>query len=154
MDLVLWESNQLRKCNSPAKIQADMFKDKNPTPMASSSSNETIIAQGVKVEGDFHSEGDVSIDGEVTGSVETKQALNIGATARIQADVAAKSAVVAGEVQGNIKAVENLELLATSKVHGDITTERISVAPGALLNGRVTMSTSKKVPKQEAPLDE
>ncbi len=120
-----------------------MFKDKNPKPMASSSSNETIIAQGVKVEGDFHSQGDVSIDGEVTGSVQTEQALNIGVSARIQADVEALSAIVAGEVQGNIKANEKLELLATSVVHGDITTGLISVAPGAQLNGRVTMGGGK-----------
>lgn len=116
-----------------------MFKDKNKTLMSNSAVSETIIAQGVRVEGDFHSQGDVVIDGEVAGSVETQSALSIGETAKIHADVKAKSAVVAGEVVGNIFAVDMLELLATSHVKGDIVTGRISVAAGARINGKVSM---------------
>jgi cytoskeletal protein CcmA (bactofilin family) len=116
-----------------------MFKDKNKTLMPSSAVGETIIAQGVRVEGDFHSQGDVVIDGEVAGSVETQSALSIGETAKIHADVKAKSAVVAGEVVGNIFAADMLELLATSHVKGDIVTARISVAAGARINGKVSM---------------
>jgi cytoskeletal protein CcmA (bactofilin family) len=115
-----------------------MFKDKKQD-MPSAQTGETIIAQGVRVEGDFHSQGDVIIDGEVSGSVETKSALTIGETAKIHADVKAASAVVAGEVVGNIFAGEMLELLATSHVKGDIVTGRISVAAGAQVNGRVSM---------------
>ena len=116
-----------------------MFKDKHKSDMPSSASGETIIAQGVRVEGEFHSQGDVVIDGEVAGSVETQSALTIGETAKIHADVKAKSAVVAGEVVGNIFATEMLELLATSHVRGDIVTGRISVAAGAQVNGKVSM---------------
>lgn len=115
-----------------------MFKDKR-IAMPSQSNAETIIAQGVKVEGDFSADGDVVIDGEVSGSVATEKFLRIGETAKIKADVKAHSAVVAGEVQGNILAQETLELLATSRVKGDITTKRISVAEGAQVNGKITM---------------
>lgn len=112
--------------------------------MPSTNSQETIIAQGVKVEGDFHSDGDVVIDGEVSGTVETEKFLRIGETARIKADVKAASAVIAGEVQGNISVVEMLELLPTSRVKGDVTTGRISVAAGAQVNGRLSMDGSLK----------
>ena len=111
--------------------------------------NETIIAQGVKVDGDFHSQGDVMIDGEVTGSIETAQALTIGERARIHANVTAKTAVVAGEVKGNLHAVERLELLATSVVEGDIETANLSVASGAVVNGKITMGGGKKLDKEE-----
>jgi len=133
-----------------------MFKDKNKPAMPSSASGETIIAQGVRVEGDFHSQGDVIIDGEVAGSVETQSALTVGETAKIHADVKAKSAVVAGEVVGNIFAQEMLELLSTSHVKGDVVTSRISVAAGARINGRVSMddgvpvSRGKKVSDDES----
>ncbi len=118
-----------------------MFKDKKPA-MPSPSSAETIIAQGVKVEGDFSADGDVVIDGEVSGSVATEKFLRIGETAMIKADVKAHSAVIAGEVQGNILAGEMIELLATSCVKGDITTKRISIAEGAQVNGKITMDGS------------
>jgi cytoskeletal protein CcmA (bactofilin family) len=121
-----------------------MFKDKKHTGMSNNSAQETIIAQGVKVEGDFRSDGDVVIDGEVSGTVETATFLRIGETARIKADVKAKSAVIAGEVQGNVMIGEMLELLATSRVKGDVTTARISVAAGAQVNGRLSMDGSIK----------
>ncbi|MBI4592016.1 polymer-forming cytoskeletal protein [Candidatus Uhrbacteria bacterium] len=132
-----------------------MFKDKQKPVMSNQASGETIIAQGVRVEGDFHSQGDVTIDGEVAGSVETLSALSIGETAKIHADVKAKSAVVAGEVVGNIFATDMLELLATSQVKGDIVTGRISVAAGAQVNGRISMgedgkgAKGKKVDEEE-----
>ena len=122
-----------------------MFKDKQKSVMPSVSSSETIIAQGVRVEGDFHSQGDVVIDGEVAGSVETKSALTVGETAKIHADVKAKSAVVAGEIVGNIFASEMLELLASSHVKGDVVTGRISVAAGARVNGRISMDEGETV---------
>ncbi|PJA45086.1 hypothetical protein CO174_04585 [Candidatus Uhrbacteria bacterium CG_4_9_14_3_um_filter_50_9] len=116
-----------------------MFKDKQESRSSQNGGNQTIIAQGVKVEGDFHSNGDVIIDGEVAGSVETSQSLQIGESARISANVIAKSAVIAGEVRGNISALDRLELTATSTVHGDIQTSLISVAAGAQINGKLTM---------------
>lgn len=121
---------------------------------AQMTNNETIIAQGVKVEGDFHSQGDVMIDGEVTGSVETAQALTIGERARIHADVTAKTAVVAGEVKGNLHAVERLELLSTSVVEGDIETANLSIASGAIVNGKITMSTTAKTKQTRSESDE
>ena len=121
-----------------------MFKDKQTGGQSSAGGNQTIIAQGVKVEGDFHSNGDVIIDGEVSGSVDTSEALQIGESARIKADVKAKSAVIAGEIRGNIVASDRLELTATSTVHGDIETALISVAVGAQLNGKISMGTNNK----------
>src|SRR3989338_6886422 len=85
------------------------------------SQQETVIAQGVKMEGDFVSQGDVVIDGEVSGSVSTASSLRIGEEAVIEADVAAVSAVVAGHIRGNVQVEDRLELLETSKVEGDVT---------------------------------
>ena len=94
------------------------------------------------MEGEFTSQGEVVIDGEVIGTITTSASLRVGETARIQANVTAQSAVVAGEIVGNIQAFERLELLETSKVQGDIETRQISIASGATINGRITMSDS------------
>ncbi len=122
-----------------------MFKkQESQRIMATGSSNETVIAKGVTVEGDFSSQGDVIIDGEVTGSVQTAQMLRVGESAKIHADVQAGSATVAGEVEGNIRVSERLDLLESSRVHGDIEARVLSVAPGAVVNGRVTMNGEAK----------
>src|SRR3990167_7936915 len=112
--------------------------------MAKEHLQETIIAQGVKVEGDFQSEGDVIIEGEVKGNVKTKAHLRVGESARIHADVSAKSAVVAGEIQGNVTIAERLELGEHSLVKSDITTAVLRIAPGAQVNGMLRMGGGVK----------
>lgn len=104
---------------------------------------ETIIARGVRVEGDFVSDGDVAVEGEVSGTVRAAGHLEVGAAAKIKANVSAGEAVVAGEVVGNVVISGKLELLESSKVEGDITAEILYVAAGAKLNGRVTMNEKR-----------
>ncbi|HLD18134.1 MAG TPA: polymer-forming cytoskeletal protein [Patescibacteria group bacterium] len=112
----------------------------SPIPPRGNGREETMIARGVKVEGDFVSEGDVTVEGEVTGSVRVTQHLRVGQGAAIRADVSAGEAVVAGIVQGNLQISGTLELLETSRVDGDVTTKVLSVAPGARVNGRISMA--------------
>ena len=107
--------------------------------MAKHSSEETIIAHGVRVEGEFVSQGNVVSEGDVQGSIQTAGDLRIGEEAKITADVTAANAVVAGEVRGNIQISGKLELLPSSKIIGDVTADVLSVGAGAQVNGRVTM---------------
>lgn len=100
----------------------------------------TIIARGVRVEGDFVSDGNVTIEGEVLGSVKAAGHLEVGSGAKIKADISAGSAVVAGEISGNLIVAGKLDLLENSKLTGDVTVGVLSVAPGAKINGQVTMN--------------
>ncbi|MBI2485329.1 polymer-forming cytoskeletal protein [Candidatus Uhrbacteria bacterium] len=110
----------------------------------------TTIATGVKVEGDFVSEGDVVIEGEVSGTVKTKAHLHVGGGARISADVSAKSAVIAGSVVGNLAVEERLELQEGSSVEGDIRTSILSIAPGARVNGHLAMGPAGGAEREAA----
>lgn len=100
---------------------------------------DTIIAQGVRVEGDFNSKGNIIIEGAVLGSVKTNNNLHVGERAKIAASVNAKDAFVAGEVQGNIKIKEKLELAPTAKVYGDIEAKTLVINAGAIMNGKCVM---------------
>ncbi|PIS42167.1 MAG: cell shape determination protein CcmA [Candidatus Kerfeldbacteria bacterium CG08_land_8_20_14_0_20_40_16] len=99
---------------------------------------ETIIGPSVKVEGDFHGEGSVVVEGQVSGTLRTNQNLRIGANAKIKADIQAANVLIAGEVRGNLQIKEKAELKSTAKVTGDITTKVISIETGAVLNGKCT----------------
>lgn len=97
---------------------------------------ETIIGPSVKVEGDFHGEGSIVVEGQVTGSLKTNQNLKVGANAKIKADVEAANILVAGEIVGNLRIKEKTELKNTAKVNGDIITKIISIETGAILKGK------------------
>lgn len=107
--------------------------------MAKHNGEETVIAHGVRVEGDFTSQGNVVIEGDVQGTIHTAGDLRIGEEAKITADVSAANAIIAGEVRGNIQISGKLELLASSKILGDITVETLSVIAGAQINGHISM---------------
>lgn len=100
---------------------------------------ETIIAQGVRVEGDFVSQGSISIQGEVIGSVKTDADLEVGETAKIEASVSARNARIAGEIKGNVEVQERLDLLASARVLGDIAAQMLSIEPGASISGKLVV---------------
>lgn len=120
-----------------------MFGNKENSMAHQHAGSETIIAQGVKVEGDFKSNGDITIDGELNGSLQTAASLHVGESAVIHAEVAAKQAVVAGVIVGNLQIQDGLQLMSTSQVTGDIVTNRLSIAEGAVVNGRISMNSKE-----------
>lgn len=100
---------------------------------------DTVVGPSVKVEGDFASEGNIIVKGTVTGSVKTSKMLTVEVGAKIFANVRADNAVVSGSVKGNVKVSERLELTETAQVSGDIDCKVLSVIPGALILGKVSM---------------
>jgi len=105
---------------------------------------ETIIGPSVQVEGNFIANGDMVIEGTVSGSIKTEKNLRIGKEAKIFADITAANAVIAGEVQGELKIKDNLELTSTAKVFGDVKTKLIKIEEGAVLQGRCVAGEDKK----------
>lgn len=100
---------------------------------------DTVVGPSVNVEGDFSSEGNIIVKGTVNGSVHTSRVLSVEQGAKIIANVRAGSALVAGEIRGNMKIKESLELSSTARVLGDIEVKTLSVEPGAIVFGKVSM---------------
>lgn len=100
---------------------------------------ETIVGATVKIEGDLVSEGDIKVDGLVSGKIKTSKNLYVGPMAKIEADVEAENAVFAGVVKGDIKIKENLLVQETGKIMGNVSCMRLSIAEGAHFSGSCTM---------------
>lgn len=100
---------------------------------------ETVVGPSVKIQGDLNSEGNVRIEGQVSGKVKTTQSVFVNQGAKITADVLAGNAVVGGEVQGNLKISGHLILQSTAKINGDISCSIFRVEDGAQFTGKCTM---------------
>lgn len=100
---------------------------------------ETLIGPSVKVEGDFVGDGDVVVEGTVTGKLKTKRNLRVGQGAKILASVGAENALVSGFIQGNLKIKNKLELTSTAKILGDIETKILLISEGAAFTGHCKM---------------
>jgi len=79
------------------------------------------------------------INGGFEGNLNTKGNLMIGENASVNADIIGESIVVAGKVKGTINAMKELKLIAPAVVIGEVKTPLLSVAEGAVLDGRCSM---------------
>lgn len=113
--------------------------------------SETIIGSSVKVEGNFVGEGNVIIDGQLQGTLKTKNNVNIGQAAKVKANIEAQDVFLAGELHGNIKALGKLQITASAKIFGNFETQSLTIEAGAIFNGKCTMgneaSISEKIEK-------
>ncbi|MFA4818260.1 MAG: polymer-forming cytoskeletal protein [Patescibacteria group bacterium] len=111
------------------------------TKSENSSKIETVIGPSVSIDGGFVSQGDVKIEGSVTGSIVTNGNLLVGEQAHITANIQASNAYIAGHIKGNLQVKERLELAPTSKIDGDISTKVLIVAEGAQVSGKFNMGS-------------
>lgn len=99
-----------------------------------------LISNGTDITGDIRSNGDIRIDGSLTGNLNTKGKVVIGPTGKISGEVICKNSEVSGVVEGKISVNQLLNLKASSKILGDIATSKLSIEPGAKFTGNCKMS--------------
>ena len=96
------------------------------------------IGKAVRVEGKVISTEDLTIDGDVEGSIELGgHSLVIGVGASIKADLLAKTITVGGTVTGNVRATERVDLQDTGSIEGDVNAPRFVMADGSTVKGKV-----------------
>ena len=101
-----------------------------------------LISNGTEITGDVRSNGDIRIDGSLTGNLSTKGKVVIGPTGKVKGEVVCRNSEVSGQVEGKISVGQLLNLKASSKIFGDIATSKLAIEPGARFTGTCTMSES------------
>lgn len=109
-----------------------------------------FLGKDTEFEGKLTFEGTVQIDGKFSGEVRTQGTLIIGESAKIQAEIYAKSIIISGEVRGNLTAANRLEIHAPGKLIGNITTQVLRVDEGVIFDGNCQM-TSQAAEEKQAP---
>jgi len=102
-----------------------------------------LISNGTEITGDVKSNGDIRIDGLLTGNLTTKGKVVIGPTGKVKGEVYCKNSEVSGTVDGKICVSQLLTLKTDSKISGDILTFKLSIEPGAKFTGNCKMSESE-----------
>jgi len=91
-----------------------------------------ILGKSVNVKGEIFSREDLTIDGEVEGTVELQEhRLTVGPNGKVLASVKAREIVVLGTIHGNVEASEKIDIRKEAKLVGDIKTARIVIEDGA-----------------------
>lgn len=105
---------------------------------------DVIIGPESVFKGEISSKGTVRIDGRFEGNI-VADYLIIGETGTIIGDVTAKTLIAGGKLTGNVRSSESVEIQPKGEVYGDIYAVRLSIAEGAVFEGRSTMQKNREI---------
>ena len=128
-------SSELAKEGTPMSTQPARPIETRPEPVRGGAA---VIGKSVVLKGQIYGREDVTIDGEVEGTVELQEhRLTVGPNGKVVATIKAREIVVLGTVHGNIETREKIEIRKEAKVVGDIRTARIVIEDGAYFKGSI-----------------
>jgi cytoskeletal protein CcmA (bactofilin family) len=99
----------------------------------------TVIGEGLTIEGDVTAEEEVVVNGNLRGKLTTTDAVSVGSSGLVEADITGNSLSVAGQVTGDVTASERVDLQAGGRLIGDVKASRLTIADGASFKGNVDM---------------
>jgi cytoskeletal protein CcmA (bactofilin family) len=106
-----------------------------------------VIGKSVMIKGQIFSREDLTIDGEIDGSVELHEhRLTVGPNGKLQAGVKAREVVVLGTIHGNVDASDKIDIRKDAKLVGDIKTARIVIEDGAYFKGSIDIVRPESKP--------
>ena len=128
-----------------------------PEPLRAASDSESMardikegrlsgyVGNGTVLTGETSFQAMLRIDGHLTGRISSESGtLIVGATGRVDANVAVAQAIISGTVNGDIVATEKLELTRTARVIGNVQAPRLVIDDGAIFEGGCTMLKAKE----------
>ena len=111
-----------------------------------------VLGKSVIVKGQIFGREDLTIDGEVEGTVELQEhRLTVGPNGKVLASVKAREVVVLGTIHGNVEARDKVEIRKEAKLVGDIRTARIVIDDGAYFKGNIDIVRTESPRTAQAP---
>jgi len=110
------------------------------------------IGPGTMIQGNITSSGDIRIDGQIKGNLETKGKLVLGESGSVEGEIICKNSVIEGTINGKITVSELLSLKTKSRIYGDIITNKLAIEPGSQFTGNCNMKSNgqaKPIEKKE-----
>jgi len=127
------------------------FESDSAPAARASTTGSAALGKNVTVKGQIFAREDLTIDGEVEGTVECHEhRLTIGPNARVQAALKAREIIIQGSIQGNVDATDKIDIKKEAKLVGDIKTSRIVIEDGAYFKGSIDISKATARPATQA----
>ena len=121
-----------------------------PRRVAGRDAKESLLSDGLTIEGTIQGAGHIRIAGRFNGDVNVDGNLAIESGAKVVGGVVAATVTIAGELQGNIANAGRVELLESGILNGDLKAESLTVAAGSRMRGRVEFGWPEETSKHQA----
>ena len=108
------------------------------------SGGNAVIGKGVLVKGQIHSREDLTVQGEVEGTIEMAgHRLTVDGLGNVRAGIKARIVEVQGSIEGQVQAIDKIYIRKGAKFVGDIHSGGIIIEDGGFIRGRVDLTNGK-----------
>jgi len=98
-----------------------------------------FIDKDTEITGDIKFKDSFRIDGKFKGKILSGNALIIGETGEVEADIEAGSIAINGRVKGSLSATDRIEIFSLGRVTGKLVTTKLIIEEGAFFQGSCQM---------------
>jgi cytoskeletal protein CcmA (bactofilin family) len=99
----------------------------------------TILGPEASFHGKLSFQGQVRIDGQFSGEIETEDLVVVGKGAKVEATLQVGSLVLHGTLRGDVQAEKSIELHPPARLYGNIQTPSLVVHAGVSFDGNCKM---------------
>jgi cytoskeletal protein CcmA (bactofilin family) len=96
----------------------------------------------MRVDDNFVSSSAIVIDDPLVGNIYSLKELTVAGTAEVKGNVTSRTSIIIGKVYGDIISMDYAEIKKTAIISGNIRTRSISIEPGAIINGSISVETT------------
>ena len=115
--------------------------------VAPEKSSGSFIGKTMKIKGKLIANEDLTVEGEVKGTIKVSNTLTIGRSGNVNADIEADVVEIIGVAKGNIVASEKVAIMSDGRYNGNLQSEKLVVQEGAILIGDVNKELEKEKEK-------
>jgi len=103
------------------------------------------IGKSIRIKGEVVAREPFLVSGHVEGTIDVDgHTLTVAEGASVAATVTADTVVIQGNVKGELSATTKIVVIMTAAIEGTISAPAISIAEGAIINGRVETTQRKR----------
>ena len=118
-----------------------MLKGNRKNPLQSHTFD-SILGEGMVIDGRLKVSGSALIHGIVTGNIEADPkaemvVIGVGDTGSVQGNIVAHQVMIGGRVMGNVVGESRVELMSNAVVEGDLSYGSLVIDEGARVMGRM-----------------
>lgn len=103
-----------------------------------------FLGVGAEYRGQFNFQGIARIDGSVIGDIISDGTLVLGEESRVEGSIRVAELIANGQIVGDVQASRRVVLSKCSNLRGNLFAPAVSIEDGAILNGRVSMTSPEQ----------
>jgi len=103
----------------------------------------TSITPATIITGEIQGQGDMHLEGQLTGKIQVKGLLFIGKNGNFNGEAIAENIIIEGHVEGQIDATAKIEIRSSGVIKGTVICQRIAIAEGAFFEGKIKTRKGK-----------